>query len=239
MLKISLHRGNLRDVIIVLSLLSALSGQFHLSNGCLGFAVAAIVAGCVFRYLTKATLIRDEVLCSQGVYQLVRHPYYLGNFIIDAALILLSGNIILVFLYPFLFFWAYGPTFQKEEVFLSEKFPADYARFLLSTPQVLPSSHARPGFRRMLQFTSRNRVTRTEWGRIASHGSAVCLILLAHRLVRQGLWTGGRQAVDALALSLGAGALILFVMGFWFQRTHWKSGGLLSELKFPPPPERV
>ena len=64
-------------------------------------------------------MIRNRVLCTQGAYAVVRHPYYLANYLIDIGFCLASGNVYLVLAYPFLFFWAYGPTLRSEESLLA------------------------------------------------------------------------------------------------------------------------
>ena len=86
----------------------------------IGFCLLAI--GCFLHIVAKGVLIRNVVLCNRGIYAVVRHPYYLANYLIDSSLCVLSGNLYLVAAYPFLFFWSYGPTLRKEESFLASKY---------------------------------------------------------------------------------------------------------------------
>jgi protein-S-isoprenylcysteine O-methyltransferase Ste14 len=66
-----------------------------------GFAVLAV--GSLLHFVVKGVLIRNSVLCKDGIYSVVRHPYYLANYIIDSSFCLITGNMYLVFMYPFLF----------------------------------------------------------------------------------------------------------------------------------------
>ena len=101
----SLTRRNLRDLIVALSLASA--ALFPVSNAKMYLAFGLLGLGCFLHFVSKGILIRNVVLCNKGIYQVVRHPYYLASYLIDSSFCLLSGNIFLVVLYPFLFFWAY------------------------------------------------------------------------------------------------------------------------------------
>lgn len=210
-----LYRGNLRTIVIFAALASAF---LPLSPTYMVFGLCFLAVGCVFRYFTKATLIRDSVLCRDGLYRMVRHPYYLGNFVIDSSLCLLSGNMILVYAYPFLFFWAYGPAFRKEEQFLFERYPEDYLDYLLSTPQVLPSSHVRARVAEVLQTASPSRVTNKEFARILSAWASAILIILAHRLLVDGYQLFGSHLQEPFNLGLGGLVAVLFIFSFVLHR---------------------
>ena len=77
-----LNRGNLRDVIIVLAIIFSLAGPApDFIDYLISWGVLAI--GCFLHFLVKGQLIRNVVLCTEGAYAVVRHPYYLANFLID------------------------------------------------------------------------------------------------------------------------------------------------------------
>jgi len=94
-----------------------------------------LFAGSLLHFFVKGVLVRNTVLCKDGIYRLTRHPYYTSNYLIDVSLCLLSGNQYLLVAYPFLFFWAYGPTFRKEEAHLMTLYPEEYHRYGLETPR--------------------------------------------------------------------------------------------------------
>jgi len=212
----SLHRGNLRDVVILLAAGSA--PFFPAPAWLIATALIVLAAASLLRILTKATLVRNEVLCTDGVYSLVRHPYYLANFLVDAALCLLSGNIVLVFLYPFLFFWAYAPALRDEERILADRFGNEHLNWSLAVPQVLPSSNLLSWLAHPLRSVSRSRITAKELGRVALAWSAAALIILVHGLLAGGL---PRTVPSLPILLLALTAAILFVIGQVLMRwTH-------------------
>ncbi len=180
-----LYRGNVRDIIIVLSLISAIFFPITYTRIAVGLCV--LVIGTLLHILTKATLIRNRVLCQDGVYRICRHPYYLSNFIVDMSFCLLSGNIYLVFVYPFVFFWAYGPTFNFEENKLFAKHPEEFVPYLLNTPQVFPYLGSFREFSTILNDASMGRVSRKEWVRISRFWIVAMVILLV-----QSFFAGGK-----------------------------------------------
>jgi protein-S-isoprenylcysteine O-methyltransferase Ste14 len=69
-----LNRGNLRDVIIVLAIAFSLAGpEPELISYLVPLGV--LTAGCFLHFIVKGQLIRNVVLCTEGTYAIVRHPY--------------------------------------------------------------------------------------------------------------------------------------------------------------------
>jgi len=140
-----LHRGRLRDVVIVLCVLSVF--LFPLDTATLCVALVLLALGCSLHVVVKGQLIRNVVLCTEGVYAIVRHPYYLANYLIDTSFCLLSGNVFLLALYPFLFFWAYGSTLREEESRLASLHGGDLEAYQTKIPQVFPDTTIFAGWR--------------------------------------------------------------------------------------------
>ena len=179
-----IHRGNLRDIVVVVSCILAL---FYPVNGTKTvISLLLLAAGCFLHLLVKGVLIRNTVLCKEGIYRLSRHPYYTSNYVIDLSFCLLSGNTYLLLAYPFLFFWAYGPSFIKEESYLSSKFE-EYSQYRLETPQVLPDGRVLGHWRDFLRGFSIKRVTRNELARVIRFWTIACFMLLLHHLRAEGL----------------------------------------------------
>ena len=86
-----LHRGRLRDVVIVLCVISVFWFPLNTPELCVGLVL--LVLGCGLHVLVKGQLVRNVVLCTEGTYAIVRHPYYLANYLIDTGFCLLSGNV--------------------------------------------------------------------------------------------------------------------------------------------------
>lgn len=152
-------------------------------------ALGFLGAGSLLHIVTKGQLIRNVVLCRTGVYGMVRHPYYLANYLIDSAICLLSGNIYLVALYPFFFFWAYGPTFEKEEAYLASEHGDLFYQHVAGTPQVFPHSGSIPGWKNLLGGFSLKRITLKEWARTARFWSVALFIMSIHEVRIEGLQT--------------------------------------------------
>jgi hypothetical protein len=187
-----LTRSGLRDVVILLSVGSAC--LFHAGVTAAVVSLVLLEAGCLIHVVSKGVLIRNQVLCRDGIYSIVRHPYYLANYLIDTSFCVLSGNPYLVLIYPFLFFWSYGPTFRQEEATLMERHADAAIAHLLGTPGVFPDRHSIFQAGRFFEGFSRSRLSAKEVGRnIRFH--AMWLLILAFSLVRwddvRGIGRGG------------------------------------------------
>jgi hypothetical protein len=149
----------------------------------------------MLHFLSKGILVRNAVLCENGIYRFVRHPYYLANYLIDSGFCVLSGNVYLLLVYPFLFFWAYGPTLRKEEALLGSLHEAAFARHSAEVPQVFPDRASLRDWRMVLDGFRRGRITWKETGRIARFFSLGFLILLIHELRADG-FMGPRDIIQ-------------------------------------------
>jgi len=79
-----------------------------------------------------------ETVNQTGIYSLVRHPLYIGNFFmfLGVVLILKSLSFTLIFM---LFYWMYYERIMfTEEQFLRNKFGSTYIEWSNKTPAILP-----------------------------------------------------------------------------------------------------
>jgi hypothetical protein len=173
-----LTRSGLRDVVLLLSAASAFFCPLTAAGT--GVALFLLLLGSFIHFLTKGVLIRNEVLCREGIYGVVRHPYYLANYLIDSSFCVLSGNRYLLLLYPFLFFWSYGPTFRKEEGTLTAMHGDASVDYVLGTPPVFPDRHSVRNARPFAGFSWR-RISGKEVARITRFYAMTCIILVIHR----------------------------------------------------------
>jgi len=173
-----LTRSGLRDAVLLLSAASAFF--YPLTPVATGAAFFLLLLGSFMHFLTKGVLIRNEVLCRDGIYGIVRHPYYLANYLVDSSFCVFSGNAYLLLLYPFLFFWSYGPTFRKEERTLTEMHGEASVAYMLSTPPVFPDRRSVRGARPLAGFSWR-RISGKEVARITRFYAVALLILVIHR----------------------------------------------------------
>lgn len=173
--KDAVTRSELRDVIIFLSAVSVFFSPT--STAQIAVAFALLLVGSFTHFVSKGVLIRNEVLCRDGIYSMVRHPYYLANYLIDTGFCLLSGNRYLLLAYPFLFFWSYGPTLLKEEGTLTEKHGDAALAFMLSIPPVFPDRHSIFHLPSLFDGFSTKRISLKELARIVRFFAVAFLIL--------------------------------------------------------------
>jgi protein-S-isoprenylcysteine O-methyltransferase Ste14 len=146
-----------------------------------------------------------EVLNTTGIYSLVRHPLYLGNYVIWLGISMFCGIWWLIAIFALGFWIYYERIMFAEEEFLRRKFGEAYVAWADATPAFLPkfSGWKRPE----LPFSLRTVLRREYPGLFA-----ICACFFAleayQRVVIQGqwrpnpLWTGIFLAGLVLFLTL-------------------------------------
>jgi len=220
--EIRLFRGNVRDVVVLLALaaLLAAAGTGPVRTG-LAFGILA--SGCLIHLLVKGQLIRNVVLCSEGAYAIVRHPYYFANFVIDASFCVMSGSEALLFAFPFLFFWGYGSSLNEEEQLLESIHGEAYRAYRAKVPQLFPSTGAFGHLRALLTSFTWSRITPNEWKRILRLVSTASLLaFVGHAGGARGLGTlaAGPAALrnDVEALVYGGLTVACFLLALLIPR---------------------
>ncbi len=120
-----------RDLYIVFCILLAFCGLFI---RCL--VIGFVPAGTSGRNTREQ---RASALNTKGIYSAVRHPLYLGNFIIFLAIVLTIPVWWLVIIFILLFYLYYERIMIAEESFLLEKYGENYRRWTRRTPAFIPS----------------------------------------------------------------------------------------------------
>lgn len=80
-----------------------------------------------------------DKLNTTGIYSVVRHPLYLGNFFIWTGISLLTANIWFVVSFILLYWIYYERIMYAEEIFLKRKFGDDFDKWSSETPALLIS----------------------------------------------------------------------------------------------------
>lgn len=102
-----MNRGNLRDAVILVSMALILIrgvGKWEILG-----SVALLLIGSTLHFISKGILVRNLVFCKHGIYGMVRHPFYLSNYLVDMSFCIMSGSMLLCVVYPFFFFGPTGP----------------------------------------------------------------------------------------------------------------------------------
>ncbi len=213
-----LTRSNLRDIALLVAVISV--PFCRINDGRMVVAFAFLAAGCTLHLVTKGTLVRNVVLCDKGIYSVIRHPYYLANFLVDISFCLLSGNIYLLLAYPFLFFWAYGPTMRKEETYLSSCHPEAFAQHGATVPQIFPERVSFVQWKTVFKWFTPERISWKESARVTKFCAAGLFIAFLHEIKTDGVIvlkdvlsrTG--QDLDEYILGIIAGIFYIASTGF-------------------------
>ncbi len=101
-----------------------------------GAAVA--FPGLLLRGLAAARIHKDRSLAVRGPYAVIRHPLYLGSFLLGAGLAMAGGRWFFLPLFVGFFLWAYGRTIRTEERQLAARFGEAYQAYRSRVPAFLP-----------------------------------------------------------------------------------------------------
>ena len=107
----------------------------------LGFMVRAISIGTT----PKGTSGRNtknqvaESLNRTGIYSLLRHPLYLGNYLMWIGIVVFTFNIYFVVIVSLAFWLYYERIMFAEERFLERKFGEDYMEWSKQVPAFIPA----------------------------------------------------------------------------------------------------
>lgn len=114
---------------------------------CFGISVVGmIIRALTIGFTPRGTSGRNtkegqiaEVLNTKGIYSIVRHPLYLGNFFMWLGLILYAGTLWFV-IFCVAFFWIYYERIMfAEEQFIRKKFGDAYLEWSSRTPAFFPN----------------------------------------------------------------------------------------------------
>jgi len=106
----------------------------------LGLAIRIITVGYVPRGTSSRTTgnPKASMLNTTGMYSIVRHPLYLGNFFIWLGVSMFLRSLLFSLSAILLFFLYYGLIIFAEERFLQDRFGQDFSEWAKRTPQLLP-----------------------------------------------------------------------------------------------------
>ena len=106
----------------------------------IGFGIRVWTVGCA-AIRTSGRNTRSQIadtLNTTGMYSLVRHPLYLGNFLMILGIVLFTRHLWLMLIYILLFVLYYERIIFTEEAFLKRKFGNDFIVWAKKTPAFIP-----------------------------------------------------------------------------------------------------
>lgn len=151
------HRGTIPLLIVIPGLVityysgSGINSSHHkwhitfeiacLFIALLGFFIRAVTVG----YTPKGTSGRNtdqqvaDTLNTTGMYSIVRHPLYFGNFLMWLGICLRTSNLCFTVLVCFFFWIYYERIMLAEEQFIRKKYGVTYFHWANKTPTFLPN----------------------------------------------------------------------------------------------------
>jgi protein-S-isoprenylcysteine O-methyltransferase Ste14 len=89
-----------------------------------------------------------DKLNTTGMYSLLRHPLYFGNFFIILGVVLFTRHIWVIIIYPLIFTLYYERVIFAEEAFLRKKYGEEFVSWASKTPVYFPkfSHYKKPEF---------------------------------------------------------------------------------------------
>jgi protein-S-isoprenylcysteine O-methyltransferase Ste14 len=116
-------------------------GLFCMAVSFVGLGVRIATVGCVPGGTSGRNTTAGQVadaLNTTGMYSIVRHPLYLGNFVIWLGVAMYCGVWWFVVIVALLFWLYYERIMFAEEEFLRRKFGDTYVEWAAATPAFLP-----------------------------------------------------------------------------------------------------
>ena len=131
MLKI---RSRLRAIFIIILLVWAYPNINSIIIGSI-----PIIIGQIIHFISAGYLVKQEKLITAGPYRFVRNPFYVGSFLVDAGLCLVTRNIYVAAVYlPIFYLIVINWRVRKEEGFLRAQFGAKYDEYCRLVPRIIP-----------------------------------------------------------------------------------------------------
>ncbi len=120
-------------LLVLVCALFAVPGESRILAG---FVLAAMGQG--WRIYAAGVIYKNTQLATTGAYSLVRHPLYLGNFLILAGFTLASGNLVVALVVLFFFLFYYPAAIRYEDRKLEGIFGDDWRAWSSNIPAMFP-----------------------------------------------------------------------------------------------------
>lgn len=175
--------------------------------------LALILAGLGVRIVSREwkTTHVSSGLVSSGPYAVVRNPMYIGSFLVGLGMCVIIGNGPYLIAFTLIYAVVHDLVVRREERFLLQRWPDDYAAYLRSVPRWIPSPLALAEFMRGRKPLAPMRVA------VAREMNTICGALIGalalqanEQLVSQG-WETARTEVT-ISLALGAAILLAWII---------------------------
>lgn len=173
----------------------------------LGFVVRAYTIGTTPRGTSGRNTEGQvaESLNTSGIYSMVRHPLYLGNYLMWIGIVLFTKNIWFVTIVSLLYWLYYERIMFAEERFLERKFGQVYLDWSMKVPAFFPRFSQ---FRKSQISFSLKSVLRREYSGVLATVIGFVYVEVLIGWMRWGVFKIGTKFLVVLGLSV-LGTLIL------------------------------
>ena len=131
-------RGILRRFLSLAIIVLICSGWVRFDIWNFGAGCAVFLIGVIIHFYSKGCLTRNTVITAFGPYRWVRHPFYLGNLLIDSGLCIMTGNPVVFLAYFLVFLLGYTATMKHEEDLLTNIHGKAYIEYANRVPRLFP-----------------------------------------------------------------------------------------------------
>lgn len=190
--------------------------QLCLAISGLGLLIRVVAVGHAPAGTSERTAVQPRAasLSTSGIYSLVRHPLYLGNFFLMLGVVLFARSAWLAAWFALSFWLYYERIMAAEEAFLRREFGAAFEEWAGATPAFFPRlAHWTPP---ALGFSLRN-VLRREYNGFFAVFASMFLLDVARNVSGYGLWRADPIWDDLL----GVAAVIWLALRSIKRHTDW------------------
>jgi protein-S-isoprenylcysteine O-methyltransferase Ste14 len=172
-----------------------------------GFAIRAYTIGTTPRGTSGRNTDKQvaEQLNTSGIYSVVRHPLYLGNYLMWIGIVLFTKNFSFTIIVSLLYWIYYERIMFAEERFLEKKFGDVYLNWSKKAPAFVPNITT---FRKSEVSFSLKSVLRREYSGVLATVIGFVYVEVLIGYFQWGVFHVGDKFVMALALAVMA-ALVL------------------------------
>jgi len=181
----------------------------------LGLAIRVLTVGTSPRG-TSGRNTREQkaaALNTTGPYSVVRHPLYVGNYLIALGLSLFSRTWYLPVIVSLATLLYYERIAAREESFLEARFGAEFRRWAARVPALVPRLS---GYQPAAKPFDWRRALRREFYAVATITTAFFVLDLTEDLVAT-----GRVMIDPVWAAVGLAGGVLFAAMWILKKTGW------------------
>ena len=135
--RLRFHEASRQGLGLLLVLVCALGAVPGEKRVIAGFALAAL--GQIWRIYAAGVIHKNKQLATTGAYSLIRHPLYLGNFLIVVGFTLAGGNWMVAALVAFFFMFYYPAAIRYEDHKLEGIFGDAWRTWSSEIPAMFPT----------------------------------------------------------------------------------------------------